>query len=140
MVYFKKVKFNAGSKPLLLSLQKICLPYDKPYVSADSAWWVGYDNKKPVAFCVISQSTRWQDTAYLSRSGVIPEYRGNGLQKRMITIREMYAKRKNYTWIISDTTSNPQSSNSLIRRGYQLFDPSDPWAYAHSLYWRKRIK
>jgi len=140
MVYFKQIKLTTDSKPMLLRLQKICLPYDKPYVSTDSTWWVGLDGDKPVAFCVVSPSTRWKDTVYLSRSGVIPEYRGKGLQKRMITIREMYAKRKNYTWIITDTTANPQSSNSLIRRGYQLFEPSDPWAYVHSLYWRKRIK
>jgi GNAT superfamily N-acetyltransferase len=140
MVYFKQIKVTTDSKPMLVRLQKTCLPHDKLCTSKTAVWWVGFDGDTPVAFCVLSPSRKWADTAYLARSGVIPAYRGKGLQKRMITIREKYAKRKNFTWVISDTTANPPSSNSLIKRGYQLFEPSSPWAWVHSLYWRKRIK
>jgi GNAT superfamily N-acetyltransferase len=139
MVYFKQIKLTTDSKPMLLRLQKLCLPYDKAYCSAGGVWWVGFEGDNAVAFCVVAPSKRWLDTAYLARAGVIASHRGKGLQKRMITLRERYAKRNKFKWVITDTTDNPPSSNSLIKRGYQLFDPSEPWGYSKTLYWRKKL-
>ena len=31
------------------------------------------------------------------------------------------------------------SANNFIRRGYRLFEPVLPWAWPHSLYWRKEL-
>lgn len=137
MISFRHVS-HQRHKATLERLQKICLPYDKPYFSP-GWYWIGYDGDKPVAFCVASPSLRWTDTVYLARAGVIPDYRGMGLQKRMIAMRERLARRKGYVWSVTDTTNNPASSNSLISKGYRLFDPSKPWAYGYSLYWRKKL-
>ena len=49
------------------------------------------------------------------------------------------AKRLGMNWLITDTTDNPPSANSLIACGFKLFEPSKPWANKQSLYWRKRI-
>lgn len=42
--------------------------------------------------------------------------------------------------IVSDTTDNFVSANNFIRAGYRLFEPQVPWAWAHSLYWRKQLR
>ena len=35
---------------------------------------------------------------------------------------------------------NCVSANNFIRAGYRLFEPQVPWAWAHSLYWRKQLR
>lgn len=140
MVRFKKYEtLDAATKKQIESLQKTCLPHDDPVFPEEGVWWVGYDNKQAVAFCLIRPSYQWEDTAYLARSGVLYYWRGKGLQKRMIRIRENHARRRGYVWMISDTTENPPSANSLARMGYQMFEPTKPWALETTLYWRKRL-
>jgi GNAT superfamily N-acetyltransferase len=140
VVKFKRFdELTALALTQLKTLQTTCLPYDDPVYPEKGAVWIGYDGKQPAAFCMIEQSKQWGDTAYLSRSGVLPFWRGRGLQKRMLTIREMWARRRGYVWLISDTTENPASANSLAKRGYQMFQPSNPWANEVSIYWRKKL-
>ena len=140
MVRFKKYEsLDASTKKQNETLQKTCLPDDDPTFPEDGIWWVGYDNKQAVAFCLIKPSSQWEDTAYLARSGVLYYWRGRGLQKKMIRIREKHARSRGYTWLISDTTKNPPSANSLARLGYQMFEPTKPWGLECSLYWRKKL-
>lgn len=123
-----------------MNLQLECLPEDDPIMPVNGSWWwLGRNNKKPVCFATLKESSQWLDTVYLARSGVLPQCRGNGLQKKTISIRERFAKRLGYNWVVTDTTDNIPSSNSLISKGYKLFEPSNPWAHDNSLYWRKRI-
>ena len=107
MINVKKIdNINARIELQLMNLQITCLPDDDPIMPrADrqccglrdigdacydcpdlSWWWMGYDDKKPVCFATMKQSSQWTDAIYLSRSGVIPDYRGNGLQKKMISM------------------------------------------------------
>jgi len=141
MVKFKKIKkLTVGLRQELETLQRACLPEDTPVFPENGVWWVGLDGSQAVAFCLIEPSCQWLDTAYLARSGVLKAWRGQGLQKKMIGIRERYAKKAGYRWMISDTTDNPPSANSLMSRGYRIFDPSKPWGMNATLYWRKRIR
>jgi phage terminase large subunit len=39
----------------------------------------------------------------------------------------------------ADTTDNIASANNFIRAGYRLYRPDFPWAWPHTLYWRKLI-
>lgn len=139
MVSFKQVRLTKESKPTLHKMQKTCLPHDRPYFPTNGTYWIGYDSSNPVAFCVVAPSVRWIDTAYLARAGVLPSHRGQGLQKRMISIRERWARRNGYAWVVTDTAENPASANSLISRGYRMFVPSNPWGLDYSVYWRKRL-
>lgn len=125
---------------LLQYLQLKILPGDKPKECDSGWWWVAYDGELAVAFASLHESTRWCDTAYLSRSGVLPSHRGQGLQKRLVIARERKAKKLKYRWLITDTTLNPASANSLISRGYRTFTPSKPWGFDAAIYWRKELK
>lgn len=123
----------------LLELQKACLPYDKPYPIDGGYWWIAYENDEPIGFGGVVQSVRWGDCGYLCRSGVVPYFRGRGIQKKLIKVRIAHAKAIGWNWLVTDTTDNPASANSLISCGFKVFEPSQKWAFKHSLYWRKRI-
>jgi GNAT superfamily N-acetyltransferase len=103
-------------------------------------WWIAFDGTSPVAFAGIVQSTYAPHVGYLKRSGVIPSYRGQGLQRRLLAAREGLAKRVGWKRVISDTAyHNIHSSNNMIRSGYRLFAPPYKWAFKDSLYWTKDI-
>jgi GNAT superfamily N-acetyltransferase len=121
-------------------LQKKCLPDDDICNVHVGHWWIVYDEfMLPIGFCGMVRSHTWYDCGYLCRAGIVKEWRGNGIQKKLIKAREKHAKKLGWNWLITDTTDNPASSNSLINCGFKLYNPSNPWAYKHSLYWRKRL-
>jgi hypothetical protein len=51
----------------------------------------------------------------------------------------MQAKKLGWNWLITDTHDNAPSSNNLIATGFRLYNPTCPWAFKDSLYWRKRL-
>lgn len=84
---------------------------------------------------------QWPGVAFLSRAGVLPEYRGQGIQKRLIRARVAWAKRSNQaTHAITYTNYyNPASSNALIAAGFKLYVPSPLYVGDDFLYWRKAL-
>lgn len=107
-------------------------------------WWLVYatdapNPKRPIGFCGMTEAIATPGTAYLKRAGVLKEFRGLGLQRRMITVREKRARKLGLVTMLTDTTDNPASSNSLIRAGYRIFEPAYRWAFNHSIYWRKQL-
>jgi GNAT superfamily N-acetyltransferase len=110
---------------------------------AKGYWWLLFDKddpERPAGFCGLTQSSYSQNFGYLKRSGVLEAHRGRGLQLRMIRVREAEAKKLGWSYVITDTTDNPASSNTLIRAGYKLFKPRYPWGpLAETLYWKRTI-
>jgi GNAT superfamily N-acetyltransferase len=100
-------------------------------------WWLAYYDDAPMAFAGLQKHEG--DIGYLKRCGVLAGHRGNGLQRKLITVRERYARRLGYTHLVSDTTNAIASSNNLIKAGYRLFIPKDPWGPNGALYWRKEL-
>ena len=126
---------------LLALLQKACLPHDKIYPIAQGYWYVAYtQNGEAAGFAGVVSSSRWSDTMYLCRAGVVRAHRGRGLQKRFIKARVRKAKTLGMNWVITDTNENPASANSLIAMGFKMFEPSKPWGLKTALYWKYRIK
>lgn len=125
---------------LLTWLQLSTLTGDEPYEVGDGHWWIAYDGTEPIGFAGLVQSSRWCDTGYLCRSGVLRSHRGKGIQKRLLRVREAKAKRLGWAWLISDTYRNPPSANSLIKCGFQTFTPSRPWSFDAAIYWRKKLR
>jgi GNAT superfamily N-acetyltransferase len=100
-------------------------------------WWLASFEKEAIAFAGLLKSHRFNDCGYLCRVGVMPIHRGQGLQHRLIRVREAQAKRNGWAACITDTTDNVASANSLIRAGYRLYVPKEPWAMSTTLYWRR---
>lgn len=133
-----------GNKPvtaaLLQHMQLRILPHDVPKETATGLWWIAYDGELAVAFASLHPSSQWSDAGYLSRAGVLPSHRGQGLQKRLLRVRERRAKALGLSWLVTDTRMNPPSANSLISSGFKTFMPSKPWADDYTTYWKKQIQ
>ncbi len=132
----RKIEYDKYAR-IINSMQDICLPGDEPrqYKNNDF-WFIVFSGDTPAAFSVVSEVS--ENLWYLSRAGVMPEYRGYGLQLRMIKAR-VKAVLKAYpdAAIVTDTvTENWPSSNNLIKAGFKTFWPQEPWGLPHSIYWQ----
>ncbi|MGX1324413.1 GNAT superfamily N-acetyltransferase [Bradyrhizobium sp. USDA 377] len=103
-------------------------------------WWLAYHNDGPVAFAGVVSSTHARNSGYFCRVGVMRRHWGRGLQLRLMRAIEARGRRVGWDSIVSDTTDNPASANNFIRAGYRLYVPEVPWAWSHTLYWRKRLR
>jgi GNAT superfamily N-acetyltransferase len=126
-------------------MHNVCFGKSAPQVEPENDyWWIAYLGKEPAAFAALSHATRTPKLGYLKRVGVLPEHRGQRLQFRLIRVREAHARKVGMDAMVSDTTNNPASANTLIRAGYTLYSPQHPWAFdcnlgRHSLYWEKTL-
>jgi GNAT superfamily N-acetyltransferase len=104
------------------------------------AWWIAYHDDDAVAFAGVVPSTHARNSGYFCRVGVLRRHWGRGLQLRLMRAVEVRARRLGWHSIVSDTTDNPVSANNFIRAGYRLYEPDVPWAWSHTLYWRKWLR
>ena len=139
IVYQQVSLGDRGIKRRLMVLQKACLPDDKLYLPDDGVWWMAYRQKTPVGFSCATPSKQLVDGVYLGRCGVLPAYRGRGIQRQMIRLRVAWAKRHGYNWAVSDTTDNIPSANNLISCGFRLYVPEVQYSFVRTLYWRKKL-
>lgn len=109
------------------------------------AWWLlapALDFLTPVAFCGVVPSTLGFGYAYLKRAGVLAEHQGHGLQRRMIRLREQWARREGFHTIVTETVShNTHSANNLAACGFKMFEPAVPWGHkiGVGLYYKKAL-
>ena len=127
-------------KALLHWLQLEALPGDVPMDTSLGHWWVAYDGTHPVAFAGLTASQQFIGAGYLCRAGVLPSHRGQGLQRRLITVRERKARRLGMTSLVTDTFNNPPSGNNLIRAGFLLHTPAVRYGFDGACYWKKPLK
>lgn len=132
---------NSQVQYKLSTLQRTCLPYDYPYDTTAGFWWIATTTSgSAVAFAGLVRSSRWSDSGYLCRAGVVPSSRKQGIQKKLIRVRIKKAKVLKMKWLVTDTYDNPASSNNLISCGFKLFNPSVPWGAEGTLYWRLKLE
>lgn len=134
MIHLRPVK--GSERPLLEYLHTASLPSDTFPDFLKGFWWIAWDGAAPVAFAGL---TATGDTGYLCRAGVIPDYRGKGLQRRLIRVRVNKARRLGLAWLVTDTYRNPVSSNNLIDAGFRMFTPIEPWAADDAVHWRLHL-
>ena len=103
-------------------------------------WWLAFHDVEAVAFAGVIPSTHVCNAGYFCRVGVLSEHWGHRLQLRLMRALEARARLNGWCSIVSDTMDNLLSANNFIRAGYRLFEPRHPWAWPHTLYWRKVIK
>jgi GNAT superfamily N-acetyltransferase len=125
-------------------LDKTTFRRTAPPIDTDQGvWWLVFSDMTcgpyPVGYGGLKWSHTEIDGIYLCRSGVLEEHRGNGLQVRLLRARETWARKTLATVMVTDTTGNFASANSLIKAGYRLYQPEEPWAFPNSLYWKKKL-
>ena len=106
--------------------------------AATGYWWVAFKGKTPVAFACLRPSVRWENTGYLSIAGVLPAWRGQGLQRRLIHKRVQYARSLGWHTVITDTINdNAASMRSLVSCGFRPYLPSTRWGGSYAVYWKR---
>lgn len=135
---FKIARVDNGLETIRTTLEELhlkCFPSDEMYDMNRGDWWVAYSAiGLPVAFAGISNPEA--GVGYLCRCGVLAGFRGFGLQKRLIRCRVAHAKKMGYNCVITDTTNNPASANSLIKAGFKMYTPAAPWGFTETIYWK----
>lgn len=102
-------------------------------------WWLVYHEGEaaPIAFAGTAPSVVVENYVFLMRAGVMKDHRGHGLQRRLIRVREQFARRHGYLGLVSYTEDNPHSANNLIACGLRSYRPPHPFVGAHVHYWKK---
>lgn len=100
-------------------------------------WLVMDEEGEAVGFGSLRPTVDHQNTAFLSRAGVLSGHRRRGLHTRLLKVRMRYAKgRFDYIWTYT-ADWNLNSANSIIKQGFLLFDPY--WAAEEKLYFKKEL-
>lgn len=122
------------------SIQLATCPDDTPETPAlGNVFWLACDGKTPAAFASLRPG-RTKGTAFLSRAGVLPVYRGLGLQRKLIRARVRWAKKHGYRRVV--TYVLPDSSHSLanlLACGFDVYRPKIAWASGTVIYLKKRL-
>lgn len=127
----------------IVKMDQICFPDDDVFIPQTEYSWIAYSKDRPVGYCILkkisNQKNRKTRTAHMSRAGVIPKFRGQGLQRKFITLRIEKAKQLGYTRVTSTTYDNPHSTNNLIKCGFLCYDPEDRYLADGTNYWELDI-
>jgi RimJ/RimL family protein N-acetyltransferase len=101
-----------------------------------SDWWLVWDeNNEPVGYCGI---VVYDGFAIHKRCGVLPRARGNGLQKKMLRLRENFARKAGCESVSTYVSIyNAPSANNLIKSGYRVYNPEWRWGGDEFLYVEK---
>lgn len=126
-------------RQVLHTLHAECFPADSPYTPTTGMWWIAFDGVTEIGFIGLVPSDQGESVMYLARVGVLEKYRGNGLQVRMTRVAISRARSHGAELIVTDTTQNPASANSLINCGFKTYLPEYPWSFHNAIYWRKPL-
>ena len=127
-------------------------PNDIPFLMKSAKWFIGWNIDVPVAYCgwkphMLGPKHDLISTGFLYRSGVMPVARGQGLQKKMIEIREQDMIKNNIFVACSYTeVYSAASMRSLINAGYRPYEATDDTAltgldrYKRFVHWKKILE
>lgn len=114
-------------RALMRYMDALCFPNDTPYTEEGALWLIGTDwkagNNTPACYCA------WRfynGFGFHYRAGVMPNYRGKGLQQTMLTLREEDMQFHKVSTAITYTDADGVASmNNLIKAGYRPYDPAN---------------
>ncbi|MCW5735613.1 MAG: GNAT family N-acetyltransferase [Enhydrobacter sp.] len=107
-------------------MDRICFPLDEPPSIEGVEWTIGWDGKTPAAYCAW-KTVQQEDlqAGFHYRGGVLPEYRGHGLQRRMLRLREAEMRERGLTAAVTYTDADGAASmRNLIAEGYRPYAPT----------------
>ena len=107
-------------------MDAVCFPLDTPAVFAGAHWLIGWEGDRPAAFCA------WKivehdgvPVGFHYRGGVLPGYRGHGLQREMLRLREAEMRKQGLNKAVTYTDADGAASmRNLIAEGYRPYAPT----------------
>lgn len=114
----------------------------EPRHLSDGLWWLAYDEAdQPIGFAGMVPFIPFAQVAYFKRAFVVPDHRGQGIQRAFITVREDRARQLGITCLVSDcAVDNIRSAANFHLSGFELCDPEQKWCPQPSFYWVKDIR
>lgn len=112
----------------------------KPRHLEDGYWWLVHCGIELVGFTGVIPFIPFSRAGYYKRAAVLKEHRGQGLQRKMMAVREAKARADtDWTYVYSDCNyQNVASANNFIRAGFLLVEVERPWE-PNALFWRKKL-
>ncbi len=93
----------------------------------DEGQAVGFASVRPLREA--SDDSKWKETVFLSRVGVLQSARNQGLQTRFVRARLRWARRKGYKRAVTYVSwDNVWSLRVLVKAGFLPFRPTSYWA------------
>lgn len=126
-------------RELLNELDRELFTDRTPCPKDDSYWWFAFYKGDVIGFAGMHYYPNL-NSAFLARVGVLSGYRGLGLQKKFIKLRERQAAKDGYSRIVTYTSyDNIHSANNLISCGYKLYVPRFEYGVKNALYFIKTL-
>ncbi len=131
------MRIRRASLAEILAIDSAIFKVSGPPSSAElkgSVWWVAADRDGVVGYAGVWVKPA-KKAAYLTRAGVLPCARGLGLQRRLITVRERYARTQGCVRAYTYThLENFPSMANLIKCSYFPY-----WADEDYLWFQKAL-
>jgi GNAT superfamily N-acetyltransferase len=125
MIEFRRAASRAD-EALIDEMDRICFPLDTPALFAGAEWSIGRDDGKPAAYCAW-KAVEHDGVAvgFHYRGGVLPDWRGHGLQRRMLRLRESEMRQHGLSRAVTYTDADGAASmRNLIAEGYRPYAPT----------------
>jgi ribosomal protein S18 acetylase RimI-like enzyme len=107
-------------------MDAVCFPLDEPPTITGAEWYIGWDGSRPAAYC--AWKTVVHDgvpVGFHYRGGVLAEYRGHGLQRQMLRLREARMRARGLKAAATYTDADGAASmRNLIAEGYRPYAPT----------------
>ena len=115
-------RLERGDKKSAFARHSLTFPLDE-WEDA-SAYWIAYDDvSSPVGFCSV-RVLRNEPGVFLTRAGILPCARGQGLQRRMINTRVQWARKGGFEYAVTYCYyDNHASIVNLLRCGFKFTRP-----------------
>jgi ribosomal protein S18 acetylase RimI-like enzyme len=110
----------------ILQMDAVCFPRDEPPTIAGAEWYIGWDGSWPAAYCAWKTAEHdGVSVGFHYRGGVHAEYRGHGLQRQMLRLRETRMRAQGLTAAVTYTDADGAASmRNLIAEGYRPYAPT----------------
>lgn len=138
--HLRHTGLTEAAEGVIADLHEASFPGCDPWLDPDGDYWLARTPDGKTAGFAAMLCSRVEKVAYMARSGVLRPFRGQGLQRRLIRVRENWARKEGMKALVSETVNNPVSATNLIREGFLPFKPATPWNENDNVtYWRKEL-
>jgi ribosomal protein S18 acetylase RimI-like enzyme len=110
----------------IMQMDAVCFPVDEPPTFAGAEWFIGWDGSRPAAYCAWKTVEHdGMPVGFHYRGGVLADYRGHGLQRQMLRLRETRMRAQGLTEAVTYTDADGAASmRNLIAEGYRPYAPT----------------
>lgn len=126
-----------------LDVDCVCFPHENDSIGLKDldSWvlWGAFAGSEMVGYCA-TQVLPDRGTIYLCRAAVLPHARGQGLQRRMVSVRLAHGRKQGYQYAITYVhVDNLASANTLIKSGFTLYEPTQDWKDRKFIFLRRPL-